>query len=93
MCVVSPLNLHPHAAWMPACPCVLLLMLPVPLQVRLLCRRQFLARALGLKVAQAQRQQQQQQRVSGGSSSQQQQQQQQQSNPYTMTHGDTWTHR
>jgi hypothetical protein len=60
------------------------------LQVRLLCRRQFLARALGLKVAQAQRQQQ---RVSGGSSSQQQQQQQQQSSPYTMTHGDTWTHR
>lgn len=60
----------------------------LPLQVRLLCRRQFLARALGLKVAQAQRQQQ---RVSGGSSTQQQQQQQ--SSPYTMTHGDTWTHR
>jgi hypothetical protein len=55
-------------------------------QVRLLCRRQFLARALGLKVAQAQRQQQ---RVSGGSSTQQQQQ----SSPYTMTHGDMWSHR
>jgi len=57
------------------------------LQVRLLCRRQFLARALGLKVAQVQRQQQ---RVSGGS--QQSQQQQQQSRPYTITHGDMWTH-
>lgn len=56
-------------------------------QVRLLCRRQFLARALGLKVAQVQRQQQ---RVSGGS--QQSQQQQQQSRPYTITHGDMWTH-
>jgi hypothetical protein len=54
-------------------------------QVRLLCRRQFLARALGLKVAQAQRQQQR----PGASSTQQQQQ----SSPYTMTHGDTWTHR
>lgn len=59
----------------------------VHVQVRLLCRRQFLARALGLKVAQAQRQQQ---RLSGASSAQQQQQQ---SSPYTMTHGDTWTHR
>jgi protein involved in polysaccharide export with SLBB domain len=62
------------------------------LQVRLLCRRQFLARALGLKVAQAQRQQQ---RVSGGSATQQQGQQlqqQQQSSPYTLTHGDMWTH-
>lgn len=55
------------------------------LQVRLLCRRQFLARAMGLKVAQAQRQQQ---RQSGASSTQQQQ-----SSPYTMTHGDMWSHR
>jgi hypothetical protein len=62
-------------------------LLSLLLQVRLLCRRQFLARALGLKVAQAQRQQQ---RVSGSSS--QQQQQQQQSSPYTLTHGDMWSH-
>eukprot|EP00878_Enallax_costatus_P014141 GHUV01014790.1.p1 GENE.GHUV01014790.1~~GHUV01014790.1.p1 ORF type:complete len:436 (+),score=163.77 GHUV01014790.1:629-1936(+) len=50
-------------------------------QVRLLCRKQFLARALGLKVAQAQRQQPQQ-RVSG-----------QQGPAFTLTHGDTWSHR
>jgi hypothetical protein len=53
-------------------------------QVRLLCRRQFLARALGLKVAQAQRQAQRVSAASSGTSA---------GAPYTMTHGDTWTHR
>jgi hypothetical protein len=51
------------------------------LQVRLLCRKQFLARALGLKVAAAQRQQPQQ-RSSGS-----------QGAACTLTHGDTWSHR
>jgi hypothetical protein len=49
--------------------------------VRLLCRKQFLARALGLKVAAAQRQQPQQ-RSSGS-----------QGAGCTLTHGDTWSHR
>eukprot|EP00879_Flechtneria_rotunda_P001207 GHRR01001354.1.p1 GENE.GHRR01001354.1~~GHRR01001354.1.p1 ORF type:complete len:500 (+),score=179.45 GHRR01001354.1:389-1888(+) len=50
-------------------------------QVRLLCRRQFLARALGLKVAQAQKQQPRP-RSAGA-----------QTAAYALTHGDTWTHR
>lgn len=50
-------------------------------QVRLLCRKQFLARALGLKVAAAQRQQPQP-RSSGSSGA-----------ACMLTHGDTWSHR
>lgn len=50
-------------------------------QVRLLCRKQFLARALGLKVAQAQRQQPQP-RASGEPGP-----------AFRLTHGDTWSHR
>lgn len=55
--------------------------LPPSLQVRLLCRKQFLARALGLKVAAAQRQQPQP-RSSGSSGA-----------ACMLTHGDTWSHR
>jgi hypothetical protein len=50
-------------------------------QVRLLCRKQFLARALGLKVAAAQRQQPQQRSSNS------------QGAACILTHGDTWSHR
>jgi hypothetical protein len=49
------------------------------LQVRLLCRQQFFARAKGLKVAQLQRQQPQKQRLGGAGAC-------------TLTHGDGWSH-
>lgn len=48
-------------------------------QVRALCRRQFFARAMGLKVAEVQQQAPQQVTPQGYSL------------PYTIAHGDTWS--